>query len=528
MWDKVKKMKIKNKILSLILVFCIVFASVPYFACAENGDAAIAQNTEASTENTDESANENTDENGAESEELNLDTFENALIDRTLKMLNQTYKYDVEAKDVYRNALRVILAKHPEYLDDALKGIFSNLDPHSEYYTAEEYNKFVESINNEYYGIGVIVTATDDGLKVVRVIKNSPASGAGIKKDDIIVSVGGINIVGMGIDEAKSHIIGEKDTLVTVDLIRDGENLSFSMKRDIVNDDSGFYDVIDGKIGYILLYSFEGHSSDFIAEALEYFDSQNITKVIFDLRNNPGGSLAELVKIGNMVFPKGPIISFEYKDPSKNFSFDSELENPKYDIIALINGNSASASEAFAGAVQDTKVGIAIGEQSYGKGTKQIVSRIISGGGVRLTDSEYLTAGGRHINGVGITPDIYIKNQVVKYNKKYYAPLVHDRILSQGDTGEDVLCFKQRLDALGFFVEIPNDEFDENMYYAVKDFQQMTGLYPYGVLDFTTQLKIEEVLKQCEVEIDDQLDEAIKVFSQGSTAEYMKKYKEEN
>lgn len=94
--------------------------------------------------------------------------------------------------------------------------------------------------------------------------------------------------------------------------------------------------------------------------------------------------------------------------------------------------------------------------------------------------------------------------------------------------GEDVLCFKQRLDALGFFVEIPNDEFDENMYYAVKDFQQMTGLYPYGVLDFTTQLKIEEVLKQCEVEIDDQLAKAVEVFNYGSTAEYMKKYKEEN
>ncbi|UKI36410.1 MAG: PDZ domain-containing protein [Clostridiales bacterium] len=219
--------------------------------------------------------------------ELNLDTFENSLIDRTLKMLEQTYKYDVEAKDVYRNALRVILAKHPEYLDDALKGIFSNLDPHSEYYTAEEYNKFIESINNEYYGIGVIVTAVDGGLKVVRVIKNSPASGAGIKKDDLIVCVGGVNIVGMGINEAKSHIIGEKGSEVSVDLIRDGENMTFSMKRDLVNDESGFYDVIDGKIGYILLYSFEGHSSDFISEALSYFDTLGITKVIFRFAQQP-------------------------------------------------------------------------------------------------------------------------------------------------------------------------------------------------------------------------------------------------
>ena len=125
-------MKIKNKILSLILVFSIVFASVPCFVYAED----LQTNESTQGENTGENTDSNTDENTAEDKsdgELNLDTFENSLIDRTLKMLEQTYKYDVEAKDVYRNALRVILAKHPEYLDDALKGIFSNLDPHSEY-----------------------------------------------------------------------------------------------------------------------------------------------------------------------------------------------------------------------------------------------------------------------------------------------------------------------------------------------------------------------------------------------------------
>ena len=524
-------MNIKLKIISLICAFCVAFGGVfPIYAESgeQNTSAAAGQNgTEG--ENTSGGQNDSEDENSSgESGELNLDTFENSFIDRTFKMLDETYKYDIEEKDVYRNALRVILAKHPEYLDDALKGIFSNLDAHSEYYTREEYDKFIENINNEYCGIGVIVTAADEGLRVVRVLKNSPASGAGIKQDDIIVSAQGVSVAGMGIDEAKSYIIGEKDSEANLIIYRDGENLSFSVKRDIVNNDSGFYEVIDEKIGYILLYSFEGHSAEFVSEALEYFDSLGITKEIFDLRSNPGGSLAELVKIGNMLFPKGPIISFEYKDAKKNFSYDSELENPKYDIIALINGQSASAAEAFAGAVQDTKVGIAIGEQSYGKGTKQIVSRIVSGGGVRLTDSEYLTAGGRHINGVGITPDIYIKNRIVKYDRKYFAPLVHDRVLSLGDTGDDVLCFKQRLDALGFSVEIPNGEFDENMYYAVKDFQKMTGLYPYGVLDFTTQLKIEEIIKQHDVEIDDQLNTAIEAFKYGSSKDYLKKYTAEN
>lgn len=507
----------KKRLSAWLLVFVLIFSiNFNSFVLAEE-----SQNVEGSTDAT---VTEEVD-----IDEIELDTFENYVIDQTAKMLNQTYKFDSNPKDVYRNALRLILAKNPELLDEALKGIFSNLDEHSEYFTKEEYESFVKEIANEYYGIGVIVVTHDKGLSVMSVIKNSPASRAGVRKYDIINKVNGTSIEGMGIEEAKSYIIGPKDTDVVIEVFRGEDVVTLSMKRDVVSAESGFYNILEGDIGYIQLYSFDGHSSDFIAQTLKTFDEQNITKVIFDLRDNPGGSLEEYVKIGNMFFPEGPIISFEYKDETKNSSLYSTLKKTKYDVITLVNGMSASAAEAFAGAVQDTKVGIVLGTKSFGKGTKQLVSRIISGGGVRLTDAEYLTAGGRHINGTGIIPDIIVENHIGKYNKKYFAPLTHDRVLKVGDTGQDVLCYKQRLDALGFNVEIPNDVFDENMYYAVMDFQAITGLYPYGVLDFTTQLKIEDILKSLdEIEVDIQLEEAIKIFNFGTTKEYMKHYERIN
>ena len=242
-----------------------------------------------------------------------------------------------------------------------------------------------------------------------------------------------------------------------------------------------------------------------------------------DLRDNPGGDLNEFVKVCQYFIPKGPVIHLVGKNGQDEKTFYSELEKTQFDLAVLINGNSASASEAFSGAVQDTKAGIIIGETSYGKGTKQLVSRIISGGGIRLTDAEYLTAGKRHIHGVGIIPDIEIKNKVVKYNRKYYEEITHDGILKQGDTGRVVKAYKQRLKALGFEVGIPNEEFDENMFYAVMDFQYLTGLYPYGVLDITTQMRIEEIISQSDVMLDTQLDKAIEVLKDGNINEYIGK-----
>ncbi len=455
-------------------------------------------------------------------EEFTTDTFENYVADSAAEAIEQLYKFGMAKEDIYRNALRQVLAEHPELLDSALKGMFGNLDANSEYYTKEEFDALLEYLNNEFSGIGVQVMAVEEGLRVVSVVPDSPAAAAGMRSEDIIIVIDGVELAGMTLDEAKQYILGEPGTQLAVGYLRGGEYLESLLTREMIVEESGFYQIIeDGTIGYIMLYSFDGHSAEFVDRALAEFDQNGVTKVIMDLRNNPGGTISEFVKICERFIPAGPVIHLEYNDETQNEVYYSHLEQTKYELAVLINENSASAAEAFTGAVQDTRAGVVIGVQSYGKGTKQMVSRIISGGGIRLTDAEYLTTNKRHINGVGITPDVVVENPVVPYDRKYFEPLTHDRVLSVGDTGKDVLCFEQRLHTLGVLEQLPDETYDQDTFDAVKLFQELTGLFPYGVLDLTTQMRIESVISSGNIPLDKQLEKAVELLSTGTGGQYM-------
>ena len=534
-----------KRTLSLLLAFMMIF-TVPVFADAdtdasnaaakieavsdENGqgtpDAAPAGSENDENGTNGENGGENNGETTEQPKEFTTDTFENYVVDKAVATVDKMYVFDdVKDIDMYKNALKRILAKNPELLDEALKGIFNNLDPNSEYYTAEEYNAFIQSLSNELCGIGVIVTQADDkqGLLITSVIKNTPASKSGLKRYDTIIAIDDVLITGLSLNEAKPFIAGEKGSEVKITVMRNGEKLDFVMKRDTIISEVGYYQLIENDtIGYINLSRFEGHCAEFMGEAAKYFKEKGIKNVIIDLRNNPGGDLNEFVEVCQYFIPKGPVIHLVGKDGKNKTTMYSELEERYFDLAVLVNGHSASASEAFSGAVQDTKSGAIIGEKTYGKGTKQIVSRIISGGGIRLTDAEYLTAGERHIHGVGIIPDFEIANKEVKYDRKYFEEITHDKILKQGDTGSVVKAYKQRLYQLGFDVGIPNDEFDEKMFYAVMDFQYATGLYPYGELDLTTQMKIEEIISSGNIIIDKQLEKAIDIFKTREIKDYVK------
>ncbi|MBE7054084.1 MAG: PDZ domain-containing protein [Ruminococcaceae bacterium] len=450
-------------------------------------------------------------------------TYESYIVDQSVATVKNRYVFDdVTELDMYRNALRQVLYKNPELLDEALKGIFNNLDPNSEYYTKEEYDLFMQNLLNELCGIGVIVSEHDDGLLVSKVLKNTPASRSNLKRYDVIIAVDDISISGMSIDQAKTYIVGEKGTDVKLTVMRNGEKIDITMQRDTFVTEMGYYQVIEnGTIGYINLYGFEGHASEFVDEAVAHFESLGIKNVIMDIRDNPGGDLNEYINICSHFIPEGPVIKLVGKNPTDVSIFYSRLEKIKFNLVVLVNGGSASASEAFSGAVQDTKAGVVIGETTFGKGTKQMVSRIISGGGIRLTDAQYLTAGGRNIHKVGITPDIEIKNPVVKYNRKYFDEINHDQVRRLGDKDPVIKAYKQRLLALGFEVGIPNDEFDEKLFDAVYDFQYATGLHPYGVLDFTTQMEIEKIIGFQDISLDKQLEKAIEILNEQNLEKYM-------
>ena len=448
--------------------------------------------------------------------------YAQTIINTAIAIAKTNYRFDITSEELYKNALDQIIKEHPEVWESAFRGIFNNLDMHSNYFEKDEFQKFFENITGEFSGIGVAIMEFEEGLMVSRIYENSPAEKAGLLPGDIIVSADSKTVVGIPFEEAKSYIVGEKGSSVTIGFKRDGQYYEKTMKRDNVVIDSGTYKTMENNtIGYIQLYSFDEHANEFITKALKDFDGKNIKNIIMDLRNNPGGSLVALQQVCQNFIPAGPVIHIEYKNPLRNTHLDSTNKNPKYNLIVIVNENSASASEAFAGAVQDTGVGIVVGQQSFGKGTMQNVTKFKVGGGIKLTEAVYLTPNKRNINGKGIEPDVKVKDKEIKYTEaKDLIPITYDRTVKLGDSGDDVKALKQRLELLGLSVDAESDIFDLETEFAVKKFQESQKLYVYGVLDITTQLALENLFMAATVSDNNVLNTALEIFRTGTLESY--------
>lgn len=295
-----------------------------------------------------------------------------------------------------------------EYLEDSIKGIFNTLDNYSEYYTKEEFAKLNEDLQGNFVGIGAYIVEENGYIKIVRPIKGSPAEKAGILPDDIIITVDGRSMKGKTADEASNLIKGEKDTIVKLRVRRNGYIKIISIKRDHVIIDPVEYQII-GDIGYITLEQFNDNSYKKMLGALQYMDKNKISKIILDLRDNPGGYLDQAVYIANLFVPKGPVVHIKYGNKGIE-SYDSFLEKTIYDLVVLVNENSASASEILAGAIKDTKAGTLVGVTTFGKGTVQQILTLPRGDGIKLTIAEYFSPKMNKINGIGVKPDIEVEN----------------------------------------------------------------------------------------------------------------------
>lgn len=453
-------------------------------------------------------------------EELNGD-YAQAIVKMAMSIVKGNYKYDISDAQLYKNALFTILEEHPEVWESAFRGIYDNLDEHSTYFTKEEYESFTSNISGEIRGIGVSILEFSDGLLITQVFSDSPAAEAGLESGDIIISADDTDIRGMDVNVARTFITGEEGTQVKIGYMRNDEYMeSVLTRRQIVVDSGRYYTVNNDKIGYIQLYSFDEHANEFIQTALSSFDSKGISNIVFDLRNNPGGSLLTLREICQNFIPAGPVIHIEYKNPLRNYQLDSTNTNLKYKLIVLINENSASASEAFAGAVQDTGVGIVLGSQSYGKGTMQNLTKFKVGGGIKLTEAEYLTPNKRNINGIGIEPDLKIKDKAIPYKDAKLSQITYDRILRLGDSGDDVKAIKERLDLLGYSIDLSTDVFDEGTMYATKKFQENAELFPYGDMDLTTQLELENAFIGKTVSDNATFNKAVEIFETNTLNEH--------
>lgn len=298
------------------------------------------------------------------------------------------------------------------FTDGIYKGFINSLgDPYSTYYTAEEYQSLLEGSSGVYYGIGASVNqdVKTGIITIVKPFKDGPAYKAGLLPGDIITKVEGEEVTGMDLSEVVSHIKGPEGTSVKITVIRGGETLEFTITRRKVENPTVEYQMLDNKIGYIIISEFDDVTVSQFSKAVDDLEAKGMKSLIVDVRNNPGGLLDSVVNVLDRILPPGLLVYTQDKYNNKETEMARDYKKINVPMAVLINGYSASASEIFAGTLQDYKVATIIGTTSYGKGIVQKVIPLSDGTAVKLTVSKYYTPKGRNIHGIGIKPDIEVE-----------------------------------------------------------------------------------------------------------------------
>lgn len=321
------------------------------------------------------------------------------------KLIDETYLHDVKEKDLN---------------EGIYKGYVEGLgDQYSAYYDKKETKELTESLDGSFSGIGAVMTqdASSGVITITRVYDDSPAKKAGIKTGDILYRVEEKTVTGKDLDKVVSWIKGKKGTKVNLTLLRgtNSDKIKVTATRDVINVETVKYKVLENQIGYISISEFDSVTGAQFAKALKQLQKKNIEGLVVDLRNNPGGSLSTVCDILDSILPKGLIVYTKDKNGKKEEYTSDEKHRLNLPMSVLVNGQSASASEIFAGAVQDYGKAEIIGTQTYGKGVVQNLFDLKDGTCVKLTTSEYFTPKGRNIDSKGITPDVKIE---YKYNAK--------------------------------------------------------------------------------------------------------------
>lgn len=298
-----------------------------------------------------------------------------------------------------------------KYADGIYKGVLASLgDPYAAYYTQEEYQSVMESSDGAYCGIGATVSQ-DMKTGIITILQpfpESPAAEAGILPGDVIYKVEGKEVTGEDLTAVVSRMKGQEGTKVVMELVREGvsEPIEVEVSRRMVEKPTISHEVLEGNIGYIVISEFDEVTAKQFRNAIDSLEKENVDGLVVDLRNNGGGRLEAVVDMLDRILPDGIIVSTRDKNgDGKEYSSTDEEQFTK-PLAVLINGNSASASEVFAGAVQDYKLGTLVGTTSFGKGIVQSVIPLEDGSAIKLTTSKYYTPNGRNIHGIGIEPEV--------------------------------------------------------------------------------------------------------------------------
>ena len=302
-----------------------------------------------------------------------------------------------------------------EALEEGIyKGYIQGLeDPYSVYYDEEETKDLYETTEGEYSGIGAVLSQNMDSgvITLVQIYEDSPADKAGLKDNDILTKVGDMEVTGMDLSEVVTYIKGEKGTDVDLTVLRgeEAEEITVTATRDTVEAQTVEYEMLEDQIAYLSVTEFDSVTYDQYKEALDALTQQGMEGLVVDLRNNPGGNLNTVCDMLDLVLPEGTIVYTEDKDGNRETATSDDEHQIDVPMAVLVNGNSASASEIYAGAIQDYGIGTIVGTQTYGKGVVQQIFDLGDGTSVKLTIAEYYTPNGRNIDGEGITPDVEVE-----------------------------------------------------------------------------------------------------------------------
>jgi len=299
-------------------------------------------------------------------------------------------------------------------LENAIKGMLSNLDPHSAYLEPEAFRDLQESTSGEFGGLGIELGSEDGFLKVVSPIDDTPASAAGIQPGDLIVKINGQPTKGLSLMEAVEKMRGKAGTDIELTLVREGSKpFDVELTRAVIKVKSVKSQLLDDGYGYVRITQFQVNSGEEVGKALAKLRKDNGKKLrglVLDLRNNPGGVLQAAVEVTDHFLKKGLIVYTEGRIANSELRFNADPADASEGVplVVLINGGSASASEIVAGALQDHKRGVLMGTDSFGKGSVQTVLPLNNDRALKLTTALYFTPNGRSIQAQGIVPDIEV------------------------------------------------------------------------------------------------------------------------
>ncbi|HUI28188.1 MAG TPA: S41 family peptidase [Candidatus Kryptonia bacterium] len=351
------------------------------------------------------------------------DTYENVeTFTNVLAMVQKNYVDEVSTKQL---------------IDGAITGMLNALDPHSAYLTPDLYKELQVDTRGSFGGLGIEITLRNGLLTVVSPIEDTPAFRAGVKAGDQIIKIEDEFTKDMTLVEAVKRMRGPKGTKIRLTLRREGAPalIELTLAREVIKIQSVKYHTLEKGYGYVRITQFQEHTDEDLEKGIKALEKENggrLTGLVLDLRNNPGGLLTQAVRVSDAFLDSGLVVYTDgrLENQKQKYFAHRQGSHTEFPMVVLVNGGTASASEIVAGALQDHKRALVLGEQTFGKGSVQTILPLDDNAALRLTTARYYTPNGRSIQAMGITPDVVMENvQAAKADAERSFPSVREENL---------------------------------------------------------------------------------------------------